>query len=321
MKICKFFSFVVLFIMLGCSSSILTNVKVDCKIECDNIEVENELNGKMAYLYASPPLNSLLDSCKIESTKFYFDTDKIKNTMPSYIYIPMSNKCFNIGIPSYITLFLTKGDDVQIKIKTNTEEKVFVSGSESNDEMNKYKKLFCSLKKEVKFDKLTNSIQSKYSSGDIEDVKHYIHIRDSISNIIIKSFFDSSEEISNSDAAVYLIFKYFQIFNMELQEKILDNFSKRIQSENIYYKLMSKKLEGKKRLSIGSQAPNFNVFDTKNKSYSLNNFKGKYLYLEFSASWCCWCKKEIPYIREAYHKLKDKGIVFVTIMMDTNRDL
>ena len=40
----------------------------------------------------------------------------------------------------------------------------------------------------------------------------------------------------------------------------------------------------------------------------------------FDASWCGWCKKEIPHIRKAYEQLKDRNIVFITMMMDTERE-
>ena len=51
----------------------------------------------------------------------------------------------------------------------------------------------------------------------------------------------------------------------------------------------------------------FQVFDTLGKTYTLADFKGKYLFVEFSASWCGWCKKEIPHIRKAYEQTREQG--------------
>ena len=73
-------------------------------------------------------------------------------------------------------------------------------------------------------------------------------------------------------------------------------------------------------LTAGKVFPDFQVFDTLGKTYTLADFKGKYLFVEFSASWCGWCKKEIPHIRKAYEQLKDRNIVFITMMMDTERE-
>ena len=66
-------------------------------------------------------------------------------------------------------------------------------------------------------------------------------------------------------------------------------------------------------------AADFKVFDREGKEYTLASFKGKYIFLEFSASWCSWCKKEIPSIRQAYERFKD-SVVFITIHLDDNRD-
>ena len=82
-------------------------------------------------------------------------------------------------------------------------------------------------------------------------------------------------------------------------------------------------IEGMKReneVSVGKLAPDFKAQDLAGKDYLLHLFRGKYVFLEFSASWCGWCKKEIPYIKEAYQELKDKNIVFVTVMMDDKKE-
>ena len=74
------------------------------------------------------------------------------------------------------------------------------------------------------------------------------------------------------------------------------------------------------RLQPGMAFPDFKAFDQDGKQYSLSDFEGKYLFIEFSASWCSWCKKELPFIQKAYKQLKDENITFLTIMMDTERE-
>ena len=60
-------------------------------------------------------------------------------------------------------------------------------------------------------------------------------------------------------------------------------------------------------MTAGKVFPDFQVFDTLGKTYTLADFKGKYLFVEFSASWCGWCKKEIPHIRKAYEQTREQG--------------
>lgn len=92
-------------------------------------------------------------------------------------------------------------------------------------------------------------------------------------------------------------------------------------TDSYYLNALRTNIEREQRLAIGALAPDFKLKDLNGKEYTRDSFKGKYLYMDFSASWCGWCKKEIPFIREAYNKLKDKDIVFVTINMDENREL
>jgi len=70
----------------------------------------------------------------------------------------------------------------------------------------------------------------------------------------------------------------------------------------------------------GQPALDFTSKDNNNKSISLSSFKGKYVLLDFWASWCGPCRKEFPYIKEAYAQYKSKGLVVVGYSLDTEED-
>jgi peroxiredoxin len=63
-------------------------------------------------------------------------------------------------------------------------------------------------------------------------------------------------------------------------------------------------------------APNFYLDDLEGKRLELRNFKGKVIFINFWATWCCPCKEEMPSIERLYQKFKDKGFVFMTISVD-----
>lgn len=68
--------------------------------------------------------------------------------------------------------------------------------------------------------------------------------------------------------------------------------------------------------SVGAMAPDFTETDTAGKPVSLHDFKGKYLFVDFWASWCHPCREENPDVVAAYAKFKDKGLNILGVSLD-----
>jgi peroxiredoxin len=66
----------------------------------------------------------------------------------------------------------------------------------------------------------------------------------------------------------------------------------------------------------GNPAPAFTLQDLNGKTVSLADFKGKVVILDFWATWCPPCIKEIPDFIELYERYKDKGFEMLGISLD-----
>ena len=64
-------------------------------------------------------------------------------------------------------------------------------------------------------------------------------------------------------------------------------------------------------------APDFELPDLQGNPLKLSSLRGKYVVLDFWGSWCIWCIRGIPHMKEAYRKYKDKMEILGIDCQDT----
>ncbi|WP_257666334.1 TlpA disulfide reductase family protein [Parapedobacter tibetensis] len=81
-------------------------------------------------------------------------------------------------------------------------------------------------------------------------------------------------------------------------------------------KQLTERLDVLKRSSIGSTMLDFTLPDTSGEPVRFSDFKGKYVLVDFWASWCGPCRAENPNVLKAYDRYKDKNFTVVGISLD-----
>jgi len=125
----------------------------------------------------------------------------------------------------------------------------------------------------------------------------------------------------NNYYGLYLISNFPDNTNKQLNDrnnmfkKISNDLQKTYLGESILQKIKISKI-----FEIGEMMPELEQTDTISKVVKLSQFRGKYVLVDFWASWCAPCRRENPNLVKAYQKYRGKGFEIIGISLDENKE-
>lgn len=100
--------------------------------------------------------------------------------------------------------------------------------------------------------------------------------------------------------------------------KVLALFNKKERKTGIGQWLMHR-VDSLKHIAIGTQVKDCPFVDIHGKTWSFRDFRGKYVLVDFWASWCGPCRKEMKSLLPIYEELKGDDLAFVSVSLDDQR--
>ena len=269
----------------------------------------NGINNEMVYLKKYTDTGYVtIDSAKSVGSKFQFN---------GYVKFPEMFRIIPAGNIGYIPLFV-ENSKIELYADTNNFINVKISGSKSNELYNQLM---------AKIDSIGNLSKPFYDSIEIAKQNNNVSIInvfenkldqiDSMENNCIINFVN---ENSTSNVSVYLMYKYL---SGQLDEIVLTDLFGKLDTtlrSSSYYKLFENQLQILRRTGIGQQAIDFSLPDTNGNEIKLSSLYGKYLLIDFWASWCPSCRQENPNVVRTFKEFAPKGFTVLGISLDYNKN-
>lgn len=270
------------------------------------IYLEHELNGN--------PVK--VDSAKVTNGEFVF-----KGAVKSPGFYSLNNK----GL-KYPIQFILENSAITVTKTADSLSMAEIKGSAAQDV---YMGFYSGPWKEItataggiygkldKAEKAAKAAGTKVDSLTRAGIDQEFKDLDTKNQQAVKTYISKHPSSAGSAAVIYDRFIGYP--NFPVARELFAGLTKEAQLSMVGA-MITKSLAIDAKTGKGKVAPAISMTDKDGKIVKLSDFKGKYVLIDFWASWCGPCRKENPNVVAAYKKYHDKGFEVLGISLDSKKD-
>lgn len=222
----------------------------------------------------------------------------------------------NLALPMFAAIetpeatvknFFVENSPISITGSMEDVRGINVIGSLTNDTYSNYQTRFDSIQKAVRNDSLAKA------DPQLMDAKM---------NDVAAQRLQFVKENPTSIAAAYILYRELSYtMDFEQLQAAVGGFDPSV-NESVYIKLVGSMAEALQKTAVGQQYTDFSTPDKDGNMVALSSVvgPGKYVLLDFWASWCPPCRAEAPFLVEAYKQYAPKGFEIFAVSLDKTKE-
>ncbi len=250
------------------------------------------------------------DSADIVDGSAVFKRSKID--FPEMQYIQLKGQRMTVPV------FVENSNIEVIGDKAKSNE-IIINGSKTQDELKKYKEL--EKPYNDKMQQLNVEYRAALQAKNNEKVEQIKTTAQELSNEIMELKKNFIKDNPKSIAATYLLIVDMSKYELDELDKLVNSFDPEIENSK-YITQIKEHINILKSVAIGQKFVDFTMNNANDQPIALSSIvgQGKYVLIDFWASWCRPCRAENPNVVAAYNHYKDKGFDVVGISLDQKKE-
>ncbi len=269
--------------------------------------------GKMILQYRVGE-KTILDSARIEKGSFFFE-GSLQYPAPARLYLKDSRHQYadqNIS-------FYLENSPIQIIAFKDSMSASIVKGSHSNDDNKAIESNMASYFASLRSLRTIRDFAVKQHLDSV--LRDIDRIYEEFPAVQRKLIVDYALTHPHSFAITTMLFINFtnNQTQLPLLKRIYDHFSDSVKA-SVGGQGIAGLIKRMQRVEVGKTAPDFTLPDTSGIPVKLSSFSGKYVLIDFWASWCVPCRAESPFLVKAYRKYHNKNFTIVSVSLDVDMD-